>query len=54
MEDGRSDPSGLFAPAGFKPGEEVVTQGAAALFAAETNVSEDDEGGAKPADKDGD
>ena len=41
VEDGRSDPSGLFVPAGFKPGDQVVTQGAAALFAAETNVGED-------------
>ena len=48
VEDGRNDPSGLFAPAGFKPGEQVVTQGAAALFAAETNVAED--GAAKDAD----
>lgn len=40
VEDGRSDPSGLFVPAGLKPGEQVVTQGAAALFAAETNVGE--------------
>ncbi len=38
VEGARSDPSGLFTPAGFKPGEQVVTQGAAALFAAETNV----------------
>jgi hypothetical protein len=30
-------------PAGFKPGDQVVTQGAAALFAAETNVSEEGE-----------
>jgi hypothetical protein len=51
VEDARGDPSGLFVPAGFKPGEQVVTQGAAALFAAETNVSEE---GDKPADKDGD
>ena len=48
VEDARGDPSGLFVPAGFKPGEQVVTQGAAALFAAETNVSE--EGGVKDAD----
>lgn len=48
VEDARSDPAGLFVPAGFKPGEQVVTQGAAALFAAETNVSE--EGEAKDAD----
>jgi multidrug efflux pump subunit AcrA (membrane-fusion protein) len=42
VENGRSDPSGLFAPGGLKAGEQVVTQGAAALFAAETNVSEDE------------
>ncbi len=54
VEDGRSEAAGLFTPAGFKPGEQVVTHGAAALFAAETNVSDEDEGGAKPADKDGD
>jgi hypothetical protein len=48
VEDGRSDPAGLFTPAGLKAGAQVVTQGAAALFAAETNVSE--EGGGKDAD----
>jgi hypothetical protein len=42
VEDGRGDPAGLFAPAGLKAGEQVVTQGAAALFAAETNVSEEE------------
>jgi hypothetical protein len=41
VENGRSEPAGLFAPGGFKAGEQVVTQGAAALFAAETNVSEE-------------
>jgi hypothetical protein len=35
---GVADPAGLFVPAGFKPGEQAVTTGAAALFAAETNV----------------
>jgi hypothetical protein len=40
VEDGRTDANGLFVPAGFKPGEQVVTQGAAALFAAETNVGD--------------
>ena len=47
VEQGRSGPSGLFAPEGLKAGEQVVTQGAAALFAAETNVSEEgaDKGG---------
>jgi len=48
VEDPRSDAGGLFVAAGLKPGEQVVTQGAAALFAAETNVSE--EGDAKDAD----
>jgi hypothetical protein len=48
VEHGRSGQDGLFAPEGFKAGEQVVTQGAAALFAAETNVS--DEGGGKDAD----
>jgi hypothetical protein len=43
VEDARSDSAGLFVPAGFKPGEQVVTQGAAALFAAETTVSEDED-----------
>jgi uncharacterized protein YaiL (DUF2058 family) len=42
VENGRRDSSGLFAPEGLKAGEQVVTQGAAALFAAETNVSEDE------------
>jgi hypothetical protein len=42
VEGGRSGSAGLFVPAGFKPGEQVVTQGAAALFAAETNVAEDE------------
>jgi hypothetical protein len=41
VDNGRSDASGLFAPEGLKAGEQVVTQGAAALFAAETNVSEE-------------
>jgi len=52
VEDARRNPAGLFTPAGLKAGEQVVTQGAAALFAAETNVSEeadakggDDKGG---------
>ena len=39
---GLSDPAGLFVSAGFRPGEAVVTAGAAQLFAAETP--------AKPAD----
>jgi hypothetical protein len=42
VENGRRAASGLFAPEGLKAGEQVVTQGAAALFAAETNVSEDE------------
>jgi hypothetical protein len=41
VEDGRAEAGGLFAAAGFKPGEAVVTRGAAALFAAETNAGED-------------
>lgn len=41
VEDPRSDAAGLFTHAGFKPGDQVVTQGAAALFAAETNVSDE-------------
>jgi hypothetical protein len=45
VEHGRSDTDGLFAPEGLKAGEQVVTQGAAALFAAETNVPEEDEKG---------
>jgi hypothetical protein len=51
VEDGRSDAAGLFAPAGLKAGEQVVTQGAAALFAAETNVPDEaDKGAAKDPD----
>jgi hypothetical protein len=34
--DGRTDPAGLFAAAGFRAGEAVVVSGAAQLFAAET------------------
>jgi hypothetical protein len=40
VANGMVDPAGLFTPAGFKPGEMVVTTGSAALFAAETNVAE--------------
>jgi hypothetical protein len=56
VEDGRSDPAGLFAPAGLKAGEQVVTQGAAALFAAETNVAEEEDakGGDEKGGKDKD
>lgn len=51
VEHGRSGQDGLFAAEGLKAGEQVVTQGAAALFAAETNVSEEgDKGGGKDAD----
>jgi hypothetical protein len=51
VENGRSGQDGLFAPEGLKAGEQVVTQGAAALFAAETNVSDEgDKGGGKDAD----
>jgi multidrug efflux pump subunit AcrA (membrane-fusion protein) len=48
VENGRRDASGLFAPEGLKPGEQVVTRGAIALFAAETNVP--DEADAKGGD----
>jgi hypothetical protein len=34
--DAIPDPAGLFAPAGFQPGEPVVVKGAAELFAAES------------------
>jgi hypothetical protein len=56
VENARRDPAGLFSPAGLKAGEQVVTQGAAALFAAETNVSEEGEekGGEKAGGKDKD
>lgn len=37
---GISDPAGLFAPSGFRPGEQVVVKGAAQLFAAETRSGE--------------
>lgn len=37
---GVSDPGGLFAPSGFRPGEAVVVKGAAQLFAAETPSQE--------------
>jgi hypothetical protein len=40
VEDGAAVPAGLFVSSGLKPGEQVVTTGAAALFAAETNVGE--------------
>jgi hypothetical protein len=40
VEDARPDDKGLFAPAGLQPGQQVVTRGAAALFAAETNVGD--------------
>jgi hypothetical protein len=40
VEDARTEAGGLFVPGGFKPGEQVVTHGAAALFAAETNTGE--------------
>jgi hypothetical protein len=51
VDHGRSDAGGMFAPEGFKGGEQVVTQGAAALFAAETNVSDEgDKGADKGAD----
>jgi multidrug efflux pump subunit AcrA (membrane-fusion protein) len=40
VENGMVDPAGLFTPTGLRPGDPVVTQGAAALFAAETNPVE--------------
>jgi hypothetical protein len=40
LEHGMVDPGGLFVAAGLRPGEQVVTTGSAALFAAETNVAE--------------
>jgi hypothetical protein len=40
VEGARVTSDGLFVPEGLKAGEPVVTQGAAALFAAETNVEE--------------
>jgi hypothetical protein len=40
VESGQADPAGLFVATGFKPGEQVVTTGSSALFAAETNVGE--------------
>ena len=33
---GLSDPAGLFAPSGFRAGDQVVVKGAAQLYAAET------------------
>ncbi|HUO22073.1 MAG TPA: hypothetical protein VMU59_06105 [Caulobacteraceae bacterium] len=40
VRGGRPDPDGLFVPAGLKAGDPVVVKGAAALFSAETNVSD--------------
>jgi hypothetical protein len=40
VEGGQADPAGLFVATGLRPGEQVVTTGSAALFAAETNVGE--------------
>jgi hypothetical protein len=39
VADGASDPGGLFVAGGFRPGEPVVTQGAAQLFAAQAAPS---------------
>jgi hypothetical protein len=41
VENARTEAGGLFVPGGLKPGEAVVTHGAAALFAAETNTGEE-------------
>ena len=41
VQDGRPEQDGLFVADGLRPGEQVVTHAAAALFAAETNVGED-------------
>jgi hypothetical protein len=41
VQGARPDPMGLFVPQGLKPGQQVVTHGAAALFSAETNVGEE-------------
>ena len=38
---GLSDPEGLFVTSGFRPGEAVVTRGAAQLFAAQTGSGKD-------------
>ena len=40
VEDATPDQAGLFTATGFHPGEPAVIKGAAALFAAETNVGE--------------
>jgi hypothetical protein len=40
IEAGITDPEGLFVRTGLRPGEAVVTTGSAALFAAESHVSE--------------
>jgi hypothetical protein len=42
VQDPAPQPEGLFAAAGLRPGEPVVTQGAAALFAAETHLGASD------------
>jgi hypothetical protein len=39
---GATDPAGLFVTSGFKPGDQVVTKGAAQLFAAETPAAKAD------------
>jgi hypothetical protein len=43
IADGQVDAAGLFARAGFRPGDPVAVSGAAALFAAETGVKDRDD-----------
>jgi hypothetical protein len=42
VEGGQPDPRGLFAPAGFRPGEQVVTAGAAKIYAASAPAKAED------------
>jgi hypothetical protein len=42
VDGGVSDPAGLFAPAGFRPGEQVVVAGAAQLFTSEQTPAKGD------------
>jgi hypothetical protein len=41
VDDGKPESDGVFVPTGLRPGQPVVTQGSAALFAAETNIGDD-------------